>query len=462
MTGTAAHRQRPPVVVVGLDCITGMQTARVYARRGIPVFGVARDAGHFCCRTRACKQLYTTDIDGPALIDCLLSIAAELEEKLVLIPCTDNCVLQIAHHRQRLEPWYYFAQPAPETIERLTDKSRFPQFATEHGLPIPKSFNLTTLADAQTSAREVTYPAVLKPAIKTVFWLNHTNKKAVIVNSADELLAAFEHYSVWTRTLLLQEWIPGPLENHYTCDAYFDAHSRPLVTFTSHKLRQWPPHTGVGSISQECDNETVRREAIRLFQAAGFHGLGYVEMKRHERTGEYLIIEPNVGRPTGRSTCAEATSVEMLYTMYCDLVGLPLPANRQQHFTATKWIYWKRDLRASWDLWRRGELTLPDWWRSTRGPKACAVFSWSDPVPFLADWLRVIRKPVEPMTGQARTHTATGLPPGNQLTASTDAPRGNRSDAAAANPIPTDAEAAIGAASTALSNSESALHGGRQ
>jgi len=326
------------------------------------------------------------------LIARLIELGPSCSPKPVLVPCTDNSVLQIARHREQIGEWFHIVQPAAEIVEVLTDKVRFPRFAEEHGLPVPKSFTLTSLADARRAATSVSYPAVLKPPVKTTRWQQHTHEKAVIVNSAEQLLSAFERVSAWSETLLLQEWIPGPLENHFTCDAYFDAKSHPLVTFTSHKLRQWPVETGVGSISQECDNSEVRRETIRLFQAAGFHGLGYLEMKRHEATGKYLIIEPNVGRPTGRSTCAEAASVEMLYTMYCDVVGLPLPANRQQLFTGRKWIYWKRDLRAAWHGWRHGELTLANWLRSIRGRKTCAVFSWSDPGPFLADCLRVANK----------------------------------------------------------------------
>lgn len=389
MNGNADHRQRPPVVVVGLDCITGLQTARVFARRGVRVVGIASDPAHFCCRTRVCSQLITANTNGAELIARLTELGSSCPQKPVLVPCTDNSVLQIAGHRDQLSRWFHIAQPAAEIVEVLMDKVRFPRFAAEHGLPVPKSVTLASLADAQRAAASVTFPAALKPPVKTNRWQQHTSAKAVMVETAEQLLAAFQRYSEWSETLLLQEWIPGPLGNHYTCDAYFDANSQPLVTFTSRKLRQWPAKTGVGSISQECDNPVVRREAVRLFQAAGFHGLAYVEMKRHEKTGEYLIIEPNVGRPTGRSTCAEAASVELLYTMYCDVVGLPLPANRQQQFTGKKWIYWKRDLRAAWQDWRRGELTLVDWFRSLRGPKTCAVFSWSDPGPFVADCLRV-------------------------------------------------------------------------
>ena len=40
--------------------------------------------------------------------------------------------------------------------------------------------------------------------------------------------------------------------------------------------------------------------------------LGYVEAKRDVRTGRHYLIEPNIGRPTGRSAIAEAGGVELL------------------------------------------------------------------------------------------------------------------------------------------------------
>ena len=50
-----------------------------------------------------------------------------------------------------------------------------------------------------------------------------------------------------------------------------------------------------------------------------------------------------------------------------------------------KWVYWRNDVRSAFYYWRKGELTIRDWLRSLRGRKTCAVWSWSDPVPFFAD-----------------------------------------------------------------------------
>ncbi|HKZ01966.1 MAG TPA: hypothetical protein VJ180_06995, partial [Pyrinomonadaceae bacterium] len=64
-----------------------------------------------------------------------------------------------------------------------------------------------------------------------------------------------------------------------------------------------------------------------MFQSVNYRGLGYVEMKRDVNTGKHFIIEPNIGRPTGRSAIAEAGGVAMLYAAYCDTVQRTLPVN---------------------------------------------------------------------------------------------------------------------------------------
>jgi len=85
-----------------------------------------------------------------------------------------------------------------------------------------------------------------------------------------------------------------------------------------------------------------------------------------------------------------------MHTAYCDALGLPLPEARIQRYGDAKWIYLGKDLASAWYYHRRGELTFGEWWRSIRGPKAYAILSWSDPLPFILDlfsgFIRVRRK----------------------------------------------------------------------
>jgi len=73
----------------------------------------------------------------------------------------------------------------------------------------------------------------------------------------------------------------------------------------------------------------------------------------------------------------------MLYAMYCDLTGLPLPSERQQRYTGGKWINLVTDSLSAFQLWRNGELTFTEWLRSVRGKKFFAIWSLTDPKPFI-------------------------------------------------------------------------------
>jgi predicted ATP-grasp superfamily ATP-dependent carboligase len=78
--------------------------------------------------------------------------------------------------------------------------------------------------------------------------------------------------------------------------------------------------------------------------------------------------------------------------MYCDAIGHDLPAETQQRYTGVKWIYLRQDLRSAFFYWKRGELSFREWISSLRGRKFFAVLSWRDPIPFLADLWRAMRK----------------------------------------------------------------------
>lgn len=374
---------RPPAVVFDLASMQGLQAARILSRRGVPVIGVARDPHHYCCRTTACERILFAH-GAEETLALLTSLGPELPRKAVLFPCQDKHVLLVSRHRRLLEAWYHIVLPDSEVVEMMVDKTRFYRYAQEQGLPLPSTYFLGDRADAEHAARQIDYPCVLKPPHRFGSWLRHTDRKVFKCHDPEELLAHYDRCRSWSDLLIAQTWISGGDDDHYSCNCYFDATSEPLVSFTTRKLRQWPPGTGQGCLSVECRDDEVLRVTLELFRGVGWVGLAYLEMKRDDRSGRTLIVEPNLGRPTGRSASAEAAGVELLYTMYCDALGWPLPANRTQHFRGVKWIHLVRDLQSALFYWRRGELGLRQWWRSLQGVRAYAYFSWRDPWPFLA------------------------------------------------------------------------------
>ena len=377
--------ERPAAVIAGLDCITGLQTARLLAGHGVEVIGIAARRDHFCCRTNVVRRVIVSEMSGDGLVETLLRLGRRLRAPAVLLPCTDLAVLAISGARERLTDAYRIALPDHDVVERLMDKERFYEHAVANGLPVPGTRLVRSRDEAKGAARDLRYPVVLKPRLKTPAWQRNTKAKAFRVKDAVELMETYARVAGWSDVLVLQEWIEGGEDSLYSCNVYYDGSSAPIATFVARKLRQWPPLTGTSALGEECRNDVVLRHTLELFDGVRYRGFGYVEMKRDARTGQHYIIEPNIGRPTGRSSIAEAGGVDLHYAAYCDMAGLPLPANLVQRYRGAKWIYLRHDLQAAFWHWRRGELSLAGWWRSVRGPKAEAVISWRDPKPFVAD-----------------------------------------------------------------------------
>lgn len=393
---TRADRRRrstgdgPAAVVVGLDNITGLQTARILADRGVRVYGVAANRRHFGARTNACTEVVESRLSGPALVDTLRRLSRRLgPEPAVLVPCTDGAVWSLSLQRDELLDVYRLPLGDHDGVDLLMDKVRFADHAKMHGLAAPRTEVLRSRADAEKAAEVLSWPSVVKPPVKAEAWLAHTSAKGIPVSGPDELLGVYERVAGWAPVLLAQEWVDGPEDALFSCNAYFDASGTPLVTFVARKLRQWPPQVGTSASGEECRNDEVLEETLRVFGSVGFHGLAYLEMKRDSRTGALAIIEPNVGRPTGRSAIAEGGGVELVYTAYCDAAGLPLPGNRTQQYAGTTWLDLRRDVQAAVVGMRRGELTAREWLSSLRGRRTHAIWSARDPRPFATDLVNV-------------------------------------------------------------------------
>lgn len=390
---------RPAAVVVGSDCITGLQTTRLLAARGIPVIGIAANPRHFCARTRAADRQIAAATFGAGLIAALETLADELPAPgtAFLLPCTDLAVLTISEARATLPDVYRYVLPEHDLLVRLVDKVGFAELAIERGLPIPSTAIIRDRADVERAAATLTFPVVVKPPLKTPAWVAATRHKAIRAADPAALRAVAEQALAWSDTLIAQTWVAGGEDRLISCNAYFDRAGAPQAAFMAAKIRQWPLETGTASLSEEVRDDEALEVAIGMFTSIGYRGLAYLEIKRDAETGAIGIIEPNLGRPTGRSAIAERGGVELLMTAYADAFNLPLPTARTQTYRGARWIYWRHDLQASVvRMWRR-ELGVRAWIGSLRGRPVEAVGSLRDPLPFILDGAGTVRSALQVM-----------------------------------------------------------------
>jgi D-aspartate ligase len=273
----------------------------------------------------------------------------------------------------------------------LMGKVSFAEHALAVGLPIPPTAILRSREDAERASRELAFPVVLKPDTKGPAWTALTKAKAIRADTPEGMLAVYDAISSASDVLIAQTWVDGPEDGLISVNAYYDRDGVAQATFVARKLRQWPLDTGTSCLGEEVRHPEAEAISAALFGSVPYRGLAYVEAKTDARTGRLLIIEPNIGRPTGRSAIAERGGVELLMTAYCDALGAPLPEARTQRYRGAKWIYWRHDLQAAAVRMSRGELTIGQWWRSVGGSPVEAVFARRDPAPFAADLVQTAR-----------------------------------------------------------------------
>lgn len=405
MTGRGAdHRtdhgprptgELPPAVLIGADSATGLQVARLLAARGVPVVGVVRDPGHWACRTRALHRVVALGPHqmGPEPEGLVLALRNEalFPPGCVLLPCTDQAVLALAAadgaDGAALATRHRLSRPDPAAVTALVDKASFALVAERCGVATPRAALVDAGTDLAAALAPLRLPWVVKPPVKSARWLAEAPQKALKIESGpgDDPAAAVAAALGWADQLLVQEWIDGPDSALVTCNAYIAPDGRADGAVVSAKLRQWPPHTGTASAAVTVDDPAVAATTVRLLQAVGFHGLGYVEFKRRAAGGSLVAIEANVGRPTGRSAMAEAAGVDLHWALYADLAGIDRPPLGPAA-PGVVWLHLRRDLQAGVRAWRRSELGPAGWVRSLRGPRVVeAVGRWRDPAPFLGD-----------------------------------------------------------------------------
>src|SRR5262249_30851581 len=188
---------------------------------------------------------------------------------------------------------------------------------------------------------------------------------------------------------VIQEFIPGGEEQVYSFHAYLDGARRSLGHYVGRKIRTYPRSAGVSTYLELVDEPDLVRVGFDVIDRLGLVGVGQLDFKRHPRTGAFYLLEVTP-RYSLWNHLGAASGVNLPLLAYLDLTGKPAaPAPRAK--TGVRWLSLADDARTFVrDYAPAGELSLPGWLGSLRGPKGYDVFAWDDASPFVLDVARAL------------------------------------------------------------------------
>jgi D-aspartate ligase len=376
-----------PVVVLGIGP-TALGVVRCLGRAGLQPHLVSA-AGDIAARSRWARGRthHFEDASYADQLDELRRIPGV--ERLVRIPCTDLWAQAVADVAGDSRAFFATSAPTSAVVEQLVDKLHFAQALERFGVPSPRTFAVDSEADLD---RELD-GYFLKPRQSQLFAQRY-HKKAIVVDSSASARAGFRMISEVGLTAVLQEYIPGPPDQHFFIDGFRDRDGRIAALFARRRLRMFPLDFGNSTLMESVALDNVAEAATgleRLLTGIGYRGIFSAEFKRDHRDGDFKLLEVN-SRPWWYIEFASICGADVSVLAYRDALELPLP-EQGPYVVGKRCVFLPQDIQAFRTLHRQGDLSLSAWIRSWRGAVP-TVFSWSDPLPALSVPLYLLRRRV--------------------------------------------------------------------
>lgn len=361
---------------------TGLAVARSLAARGVYVWGVDQtgtEIGHFSRHVHRDPRFARLG-PGPELLERLLEFGAEQDVPPVVYLAGDTYIDFVCEHHERLREHFVLAESLrPEQAAALMDKRSFYERCATLGVAMATTFFPDDESGAESAARELRYPAIVKPTQGHLFRRQLGGEKLVEASDADELVSWWRRFREWGGDSVLQEVIPGPEANIFVAALYIDGGGCVRSLFTARKTRQYPPMFGSGSYMEAAWAPEIADLSCELVGGLGYRGVCGTEYKWDPRDEAWKLIELNP-RPTLWFALPPAAGVDVIWDAHCDLVGAPNPVSRGEQCEA-RWQLPLRDVLSGVHFWRRGELSALEFARTVLDPrgKSYGDLSLSDP-----------------------------------------------------------------------------------
>ena len=357
--------------------VQGLSNTRALGELGIPVYVIdvvrcLAQYSKYCTKFIKCPAFNSLEF-----ITFLVDLAkAERLKGWFLIGSNDHIVENLALHQSELAPYYTMMVPSKEQLLNIINKARLLDVASSCGTHIPA----TCYPDTLEKARLMRFPLLVKGCLGLSFY-KATHRKAIQVDSYDELCSALKDICVLTDDVMIQELIPFDAQNRVVSFTCFAIHGEIKAYWMGQKLREHPLKYGTATMSQSVLIPQVLDEAIPLVKALQYTGTCEVEFIRDPRDGEWKLIEINP-RTWLWVGLAKECGVDYAKIMYRFVNNIE-QQYPDSYKVGKKWYNAITDFVFGMQAMAKGIVPVKEYLRSLGGHKVHAIWSWHDIKPGL-------------------------------------------------------------------------------
>ncbi|WP_063763522.1 hypothetical protein [Streptomyces sp. NRRL S-646] len=386
----------------------GLGVVRTLGRMGVPAYAMVEDRFTPAALSRHLAGRFVRPTTGreeeSELVAALLQIGREIGRPAVAVAEGDEAAVLLAENADRLAEWFVLPPVPPALPRRVASKEGLHRICQEHGIPTPRTCAPRDRAELVAVSRAWGYPVVLKDREPFTKLDDSAMGHTTIVQDEGELLdrcGTAEFPSV-----IVQEYIPLDIAEEWFTHLYVGAGGTPRLVFTGHKLRSWPPGTGLTTRARARPNPTLAALAAELCRTIGYCGIADLDWRFDRRDGRYKLVDFNPRFGQQFRLFRTARGLDVVRAMYLDLTGQHVPDGSQIH--GRGFIVGNLDaVSATVSAWRERRLpaALP------RRNLERAWLSRDDPVPAVAEAVRFSGTVARRLTKPVRTMVAGPLLP---------------------------------------------------
>lgn len=375
----------PPAYVLG-GGLLALGIVRSLGRHGVPVTIFKEGDEDISFSSRYVRGIAL----GPqghshAAADRIIDEARKESRKPVLLAAGDSNLLTACLNEERLREHLCMVLPPLKAAETVIHKERFQSFASQHAVPVPRGWHPANVAELRMLLDDVRFPVVLKPA-RSADW--HTasivstqgRTKMFRIDGPDQLIAEWTRIARICSPPIIQEYVRGDDDAHFSYISYRDRSARELTSFCVQKLRLNPIHGGFSTFARVVGEPGMEIIGRRVLDQLEYRGAASVCFKRDSVSGEPYIFEIN-GRIPLSHGAGLLVGIDLPWLMYRDALG-----HRQEPFQARRsnghWLTLTHDIWAMRDYRKAGEIGWAEWLRSLLKVRLVVEFDARDLGPF--------------------------------------------------------------------------------
>lgn len=396
-----------PVIIFG-DNITSFGVIRGLRELGVEIYVVSDTGAGLAKYSKYVKEVFTLHHSENDYVTRIIDWIHKtfLVNPVLMVAGNDDALMVLSKEHRRLSECSIPTFPPWDIVNTVINKEIVSQIASDLDVPVIKTQSITSkdeLDEYFYSEPNINYPLFLKSSYSRQF-MEKYKTKGVICYSEHEVKEAFVNYSGFLGALLIQDFLPGDIDQISAVLLVLNKNSKVISVVANDKIRSAVRY-GSTTLSSSSWNQKMVDDAIKLAEKAGYVGFVGVQFKYDPRCDEYKFLEIN-GRFSVSVSLACRCGVNMPKIVYEEFSGRGLAKlpDLKKHYQDNILLWFPfSDVKI---LSQKRFYTKPLHYISSLKGSGYVIepFAINDPFPGLVEVTKFLTRPIRFLINKIRTH----------------------------------------------------------